>query len=488
MDGTALRTLVRQVAVYGSGRLALQLLSFATLPILTRIFTPSEYGVIEAVATVLSVIGIVATLALDSAAQRSYFDYTVDEEERRRVVLSSAFWPMVLWSSLLAITVVALRVPLSQALFDTDRYANVIALAVAALPLATASTLFLEVMRLRQQPVRYVVVSWVAAAASVGLILYLVAVEDRGLEGLYAAGVITAVPTLALAYVLAPRSILLTIDGRELRRMLAYGLPLIPVAASSWGLQFADRFFLLAFADLHELGIYALGVRLSNVLLLAVVAFGVAWSPFILDLHSRAPEQERIMRGRVLTNVALVVAFGAVCISVYAREFFTTVTGDEFAAAYKVVGILCLGIFALGLNGVTMTGISIMRRTRYFLQYAAYTAGLNLLLNVALIPPLGAVGAAIATSLSFVFLAALYYWRAQRLDPAPFEPARVAKIAGLAAVVILAGTLIEVEPLWLSVVVKFPLVLGFLVGAWVIGGVDPATERVLRGRLSARAT
>ena len=456
------------------------MLSFLTLPILTRIFAPGDYGVIEATTTLLSIVAIFASLSLESAAQRSYFDYPAEREHARRVVLSSAFWPMVLWSSLLTLAILAFRDPISRALFGSEEQATVIALAVAAFPLGVASTMFLEVMRLRQQPVRYVLVTWFGALLSVGLILYLVAVADEGLEGFFAAGAISAVPILIAAAALAPRSILMAVSGRELRVMLAYALPLIPVAVTSWGLQFVDRFFLLAFADLHELGVYALGVRLSNVLLLAVTAFGIAWSPFIFDIFSRSPDEERHVRARALTSVALALAFGAVVISVYAREFFQTVTDEAFADAYKVVGILCLGIFALGLNGVTMTGISLVRRTRYFALYAAYTAALNIALNFALIPPLGGIGAALATSASFAVLAVLYYRRAQQLDPAPFDIRRVVKIGFLAAAAIAIGTFVNVEPLWLSAVVKAFLVAGFVVALWVAGCIDAATIRYLR--------
>jgi O-antigen/teichoic acid export membrane protein len=479
------RTLFRQVLVYGSGRLALQLVSFVTLPIMTRIFTPADYGVIEATSTLLSVIGIIASLSLESGAQRSYFDYAADQVRERRVVLSSAFWPMVSWAALLALTVVLLRDQLSQLLFGDDRYATVIAIAVAGFPIAVASTFFLEVMRLRQQPTRYVIVSWFGALSSVVLILYLVAIQDHGLQGFYLAGLLTAVPTLIAAAAVARNSVLFTIDRRELFRMLAYALPLVPVLATNWALQFLDRFFLLHFASLRELGLYALGVRLSNVLLFAVTAFAVAWSPFILDLYNRAPEEEPRFRARALTGVALALGFGAVCLSVYAREFFLTVTNPDFADAYKMVGILCLGIFCLGINAVTMTGISIARRTRYFAQYAVYTTIVNVVLNFVLIPPLEGIGAALATSLTFVVLAVLYYRRAQIVDPAPFELGRVLRIAVLAGAIIAVGTFVNLEPLWLSALVKVPLVLAFPLGAWVFGCVDADTRRLVRVFLPA---
>jgi O-antigen/teichoic acid export membrane protein len=475
-----LRTLARQVAVYGSGRLALQLVSFLTLPILTRILSPEEYGVIEAVTTMLAVIAVFASLSLESAAQRSYFDYAPEQVDERRVVLSSAFWPMVLWAAALAAATAALAAPISTLLFGTDDYATVILLAVIALPVAVATTFFLEVMRLRLQAVRYVLVSWFGALLSVALILYLVAVADRGLQGFYLAGVISAVPTFLVAAAVARGAIRATINWPALRTMLLYALPLIPVAASNWVLQFVDRLFVLHYSDLHDLGLYALGLRLSNVLLLVVGAFAFAWAPFILDLFSREPQREPFVRARALTYVALVTAFGAVCLSIYAREFFLTVTDPAFADAYKLVGVLCAGIFALGLNAVTMTGISIARRTRYFAQYAVYAAALNVALNFALIPTFGIMGAAIATSLTFIVQAWLYYRRAQLLSPAPFDSRRIGAIAATATVLIVIGTFVNLEPLWLSALVKLPLVLALPLLAWSRGWVKGLSLDLLR--------
>ena len=364
-------------------------------------------------------------------------------------------------------------------MFGTDSYGTVIALAILALPVGVATTFFLEVMRLRQQPTRYVLVSWFGAGVSVALILYLVAVEDRGLEGFYLAGVLGAIPTLLVAYVVARGAIALAVQWRALRTMLTFALPLIPVAATAWVLQFADRLFVLHFADLHDLGIYALGVRLSNVLLLGISAFAFAWTPFILELFSRDREQERQIRVRALTNVAFAAALGAVCVSVYAREFFVTITDPSFADAYKLVGVLSAGLYALALNVVTMTGITIARRTRFFAQYAVYAAVLNIALNFLLIPSLGIMGAAVATSVTYLALSVLYYRRAQALEPVPFDGRRVLEFATLAGVVIVVGTFVIIDPLWVSVLVKIPIVLAFPLVAWALGWLDPGAARLL---------
>jgi O-antigen/teichoic acid export membrane protein len=473
------KRLFRHVLVYGTGRLALQLVAFVTLPVLTRIFTPADYGVIEAIATTVGIVALFGTLSLDQAAQRSYYDYGDEDAAQRTEVLSSAFWTAVVWTGLLALAVVLVRRPLSELLFGTNRYSTVVALAIAALPVSIATTFVLEVMRLRHQPGRYVLTSWFGAALSVTLILVFVAGFDWGLEGFYLAGIVSALPTLAVALGMSRVPIRGVVSLGRVRSMLAFALPLVPVALTTWLTQFADRYFVLHFASLRELGHYAIGGRLANVLLFAVGAFAFAWSPFALELMARDPEREHVARARALVYVAIGACFGAVCLSVYAREFLRTVTDPAFEDSYKVVGILCLGAVAAGLSAVLGTGITIARKTGYFARYAAYGAALNIALNLLLVPPFGMIGAAISAAATYGMIAVVYYRRAQMLDAAPFTPRQVLAIVLVAAAVIAVGSPFTLDPVWASVLVKLPLVAVFPLAAWLLGWLDSEARAAL---------
>ena len=469
MSGGGLRRLGWQVLVYGSGRLGLQLFSLITLPILTRVFTPAEYGIVETISTFASIVVIAATLSLNSAVQRSYFDYTDAHLSERRLVVSTGLWATVAWSLALCIALVAAAQPLSELFFGTDDHADLVALALLALPLTIGTTYFQDVLRLLQQPGRYVLISFVATGLTVALVLWFVLVADRGLEGVYLGGLVAAPVPLAVAWWLVRDTLAARFSRRELRLMLVYALPLLPVAAATWVMQFADRFFVLYYASAEELGLYGVGIRLTNVLMFAVIAFAVAWAPFILDLHSRDEDEERRVRARAFSAVGIALGFGAVCLGVWAREFFRIVTDPSFEDAYKVVGLLLGSVVALGLNGVTMTAISIKRRTKYFAYYAAYTGVLNVALNFLLIPPFGMVGAAAASLATFATLAVLYYVRAQQLDRAPFDLRTVLAALSLAAVLVAAGSAIRLDSVWLSALVKLPLVLVYPLAVWRLG-------------------
>lgn len=465
-----LRPLAGQVLVYGSGRLGLQLFSIVTLPVLTREFSPAEYGIVETISTFASIVVVVATLSLNSAVQRSYFDHPDDDSKGRRTVVSTGLWVTLGWSTALCLALVASARPLSRLFFGTDAHGDLIALALVALPLTIAVTYLQDLLRLLQRPGLYVVVSFLLAGSTVAFVLWFVVVEDAGLRGVYLGGLAAAPAPLVASWWLVRRTLALTFDFSELRVMLAYALPLIPVGAATWLMQFADRFFLLHYASVADVGLYGVGVRLANVLMLAVIAFATAWSPFVFDLYSRDPDRERAVRARAFAAVGIGLGFGAVCLGVWAREFLRVVTDPAFEDGYKVVGLTLGAIVALGLNGVTMTAISLSRRTVYFALYTAYTTCVNLALNFALIPRFGTVGAAAASFVTAWTLAGLYYLRAQRLDRAPFAVAPVLALLAFAGLLIAIGSLVRLDDVALSALVKLPLVAAYALVAWRLSG------------------
>ncbi len=465
------RRLFRDFLIYGAGGVGLQLLGFVSVPVLTRIFSRAEYGVVETIATMSLVIGVFAYLGLDSASQRSFFDYSDAQERERSRVLSTGLWTLVLSTGVLTGLCIALSPAIADVLFH-GRYTVVLVLGLAAIPLVSLTSYALEVMRVHHRPQAYATVAVFAGVASVGSALVLAAVFDYGLKGYYAGLLAGGIASVLLGYALVRRSVGLHFDRNELETMLRYGVPLIPVSLSMWVLQLADRFFVLHYRSLSELGVYAVGVKLANLLFLGVTGFALAWSPLMLELHKRDQAEERAFRGRVLTYVTFALCLGAVVLSVFAREFFLTVTSKSYARAYEVVGLSAGAVVALGINSVTMSGISISRKTIHFARYAVIAALLNIGLNFVLIPWLGIVGAALATFLSYSALAVLYYVRAQALDPAPFDLRRVLLTVAVAAAVIAVGTFVRIDPLWLSFLVKLSLVAAFLIALRLLGVVD----------------
>jgi O-antigen/teichoic acid export membrane protein len=166
----------------------------------------------------------------------------------------------------------------------------------------------------------------------------------------------------------------------------------------------------------------------------------LALGPYLLSVFANQPDQERFVRGRTLTYLTFVLAFGALALTLFAEELV-----DIFAPGYEdapaAVGPLAFGAIGYGAAFVLITGIALARRTLYVAFLATIAAAINVALNLALIPPFGVLGAAFASAGGYAALALLYYWAAQRVYPTMFEPAKVLTILAIAIAASFAAAL-----------------------------------------------
>jgi O-antigen/teichoic acid export membrane protein len=440
MKRHSLASLGSQTVVYGLSGAAVQVVGLVTLPVLARVFSPAQYGVLEVGSVLFGFLAVVADAGLSSASQRSYFDYGDDEVPKRRSVLATALLASSLMAAALAGLLILMRGPVSEALFDNDEQTTIIAFVALALPLSVLANLSREAMRLRFRAWHYVASAIIGTIVTAAVGLALVLGADTGVEGVFVGIVIGNLASTLYGFAVVHRDFAGTISRPELRIMLRYGLPLIPTAVAGWALSFLDRVMLVRLADLDDVGQYAIAARISSVLLFAATAFALAYSPFILSLYQRDPALEQEFRGRALMIVTTGFLAISVLLSLFAREVIMLVAPD-FDEAYRVVGLIALGLAAFGTTTITMTGISLARKTGRFARYSLLALAVNAVLNVLLIPPLGMFGAAIGTLVAFVTLTLLYFRCSQGLSPVKVHGWALLRVVALSLAVVPIGAI-----------------------------------------------
>jgi O-antigen/teichoic acid export membrane protein len=474
--------LAKQAIVYGVSGIALQVVGVITLPIYGRVFSHSQFGVLE-LATTVSAVGLALVDAgFASAAQRSFYDYSDETPEQRRSVIFTAIAFTSAVAVAIALALSLARGPASDWLLNGRGRGVLLAVAVS-LPLVNAATFLRETMRLRFRAWHYVGSSVLASLVAAGVGVAAVVAFDRGVAGVFL-GVIVGNALAALYGIAVVRGDLgVRPSGYELRKMLAYGLPLVPVALAMWAIALVDRIMLNKLGSLADVGQYAVANRISNVLLLGVTGFVLAFGPYVFSLYSQDQELEKAVRGKTLTYLTVCLCVAGLALTLFAREVVSLVA-PSFDSAYQAVGLLTLSVVAFGISTVVMAGISIMRRTKVLAVLAVAVAVVNIGLNFALIPPFGMVGAAVATAVSFVLLAGLHYRVAQRYYATPYEPGKVLVAVALATAIGVLGVL-PLGPLAVSVPVKVGALGGFLLLLRAVGVVDAAEIERLRSLIGA---
>jgi O-antigen/teichoic acid export membrane protein len=476
-----------QTVVYGLAGASLPLIGLFTLPVFTHVFSTRQYGALEIVVVAAGAVAVLIDLGLNLAIQRSYYHYAPEDVERRRAVIATAVATSLVVACAAAGLILLLAGPASELLLGTRRYSTLVGVTALTLPVGVLAQLMREIMRLTLRPWPYLVSSILSAGVGAAAGIALVTTGSASLQEVQWGALAGAALAGLYGLAVVRRELGLAFSQAELRVMLRYGLPLVPMGLALWGLSLIDRFILQRLDGLGEVGVYGVANRAASVSLLAVVAFSTAWSPFMLSLHAENPEAERRVRARVLTYVAVLFGFIALLLGLFAREALEVVA-PKFTDASDTVGLLALGLACQGVGAVSSAGITIARRTSALAGYTVAALVVNVALCLALIPSFGQVGAAIATLAAYVVLALLQYRGAQRVDPAPFEPVRVVLALVICALPLPLGAFLD--PGIAAVLIKLAAVLAAFTALFATGVLGPIERAWLRevtiGRRSGR--
>ena len=473
--GVQLKRLGKHSAIYGLGGLVSRILAVLLLPLYTHYLSPADYGQIETLIALTIVLTIVLRFGISSAFFRFYFD--ADDPSARRIVLRTSFWFTMTMATVGLVLVVALAGPISELLFGTASAASLVRASAVALWAQMNYEQLTALFRVEERSVAFVLASVANVLLTVGATILLVVMLDRGPLGVIV-GNFTGTLLVYLALLGFRREQLgLQLDRRLLREMNRFGMPLVPSALLLWVTNFSDRFFLVKLTDTTETGLYSVGVRIASAMVLLLTAFRTAWPAFAYSI--RDEDEAKRTYAWVLTYLVLASTWVATGLALLSPWLVAWLAAPEFASASRVVGPLAFAAVALGGYIVLSIGVGRARRTQFNWVVTGLAAVVNVVLNLALIPPYGMIGAAIATVAAYAVMFAGIAWWAQKVFPVPYQWRRVLTAAAAGGALAVGGKLIDAGlPLAMALTLAYPLLLVPL------GFYLPAERRRIRAAIS----
>ncbi len=214
-------------------------------------------------------------------------------------------------------------------------------------------------------------------------------------------------------------------------RMTEWGMPLVPSVIALNAIDFADRILLVRIKGPHELGLYAIGMRISAGLLFVLAAFRTAWPAFAYSI--REDNEARRTYGFVLTYVTFFSSWAALALGLAAPWIVRLLTTPDFYGGADVVPMLSFAFVVFGAYVVVVTSIGRVGRRGSNWIITGIAAVIGVLLNLALIPPFGMIGAAVSMLLAYFVIFLGMTWKAQRVFHVHYQWRRLATAAGTAA-------------------------------------------------------
>jgi O-antigen/teichoic acid export membrane protein len=472
--GVEVKRLAKHSAIYGLGGLVSRILAVLLLPLYTRYLSTADYGKVETLIALTTVIGIVLRFGIHGAFFRFYFDSA--DADARRLVLRTSFWFTMTMATLGLLAGLIFAGPIADALFGSPDDSELVMAAFVGLWAGMNYEQLTSLFRVEERSVAFVSASLTNIFLTIGATLLLVVVLDKGPIGVIVGNFTGTLLVYAVLVGYRREQLGLQFDRRLLREMNRFGVPLIPTALFLWVTNFSDRLFLVQLADASEVGLYSVGVRIASAMVLLLTAFRLAWPAFAFSIQDDS-EAKRTY-AYVLTYLVLLTTWVATALALLSPWIVDLIAAPKFAESSRVVGPLAFSAVAFGGYIVVAIGIGRAKRTQFNWVVTGAAAIVNVALNLALIPSYGMMGAAVATIAAYTTMFVGMAWWSQKIYPVPYQWRRVATAVAAGATLVTVGKLAGA-----GLAVALPLALVYPLALWPLGFYLPAERRAISGRL-----
>lgn len=422
--GQFVRRLLGGASLLSLASILQQGIGFFLLPVYTRYLSPEDYGHIEVLMVSVFLALMVVGQGLPPAVLRSLTYVYADDERRAKVAAGTALsWIAVTGAAFTALVALLSR-PLSFAAMGSADHAELVViggfLVASGAFISVASSILLAAQRVSLA----VGVGLAQFVVKLALNIVLIVVLQVGFEGIIWSQLAGEVVGLAGVAWMVRGRVRYGLDLGELRPLLRYGMPLIGSAVGQQALLVSDRYVLRFLRPGAELGLYAVANKFSSAFFIIVLTpLFRMWEVNSLELVNDREGANRISRLASLYMVlGTLMVLGAIWLG---EPVLTVILPPEFIAAEAAVGILIGGSVFYGLGEVFKVGMRAAGAGGRQAIAAAGAAVINLPLTFLLVQPLGFVGAAIATAISFAAYAGLNAWAARGTIEIPWDRNRL---------------------------------------------------------------
>ena len=476
-----LKKLAGQTAVYGLSTIIGRLLNYFLIPLYTRMFSPSEFGVVTEFYAYVSFLLVILTYGMETAL----FNFSVKEKNSDTVYTTALI-------SLFGSTLIFL-LPI---FFFAQPLANIIRhpgnpefITWIALIISLDAFTSIPFARLRQQnkAAKFAGIKMINIGVNIGLNLFFIAFCKPAYENTDSAFHSMALqiykPEIGIGYIFisnllasAVALLLLTpeifrvklhFDAALWKRMMLYSLPLLLAGLAGMTNETGDRLLLKYLLPKNiaeaQVGIYGACYRISIIMTIFVQTFRYAAEPFFFSQSKESNSKEIYADVMKFFMIICSLIFLGTMMNM---SWIQSYVGKDYRSGLPVVPILLMANLCLGIFFNLSIWYKLSGETRYGAYLTIYGAIVTLVLNLIWIPSsgyfAGYMGSAWATLICYASMMVISYFIGQRKYYINYDLSRILGYLFISLTLFALSRFIHSGNVFISLVLKNGLLLVFL--------------------------
>lgn len=413
------QTLIRFSGGYFLTTFVNQALPFLILPILTRFWSPEEYGTFVLFNLCLMLVNTLAGTSIPAVISKHFFD--TDRQHVAELIGNSVVISGLL--SLAAMVLILVVYPFTEDLIDVPLFWMLM------IPIGSfAFVVFnigLNVMKNERKVFVFSKHQVGNTVINMGLSLALVALLLWGWQG-RATGILVSYvlsALFAIYYLHRQKYLSFHVTKERMNEVWRVVLPLIPNSLQSVIISQVGIFFIEFYYTTELLGIYAIGYQIAFVVKLVVLTLSLSWSPYLYEQISAAGTVGRVQLTRYFLGLWALLAVGLVFVNAVSGFILRLMATPDYYAAEEFIFPLTLGFLFYGMYVFLMPILIRNEQQNYVSIVSFINAVLMIALNFGLIKVFGYMGVAYAFCVTYFIMFAMLFVRAEKIMPLPWGKA-----------------------------------------------------------------
>ncbi len=375
-------------------------LAFLSIPILTRLLTTEDYGVLGVFTSISSIFIIIFGLGIRGSVTRYYYEGSKDFNKFLGAnIIMLSFFGLFLFSVLnIFREQVSSFFVVSSSLFT---YATIVAFFSVMFEVYQA---YLQASKKsKEYSILSMCKSFFILALTIGIIFQLE--KEKYLGSIYAQLIIIfIISSYALFKVLKIAKF--NLKKKYLSYSLIFGIPVVFHLISQTILSSFDQIIINQIVGKKETGIYSFAYQIG--LIQSIISMGIlkAWTPMF---YEKKKSGNHIDVENLAKKYSVIIYLFALFLMMFSYEIIYIIADKKFHSSQTIVPVIVLSYVFFFLYTLYV-GYSFYHKKTYLIAVFSLIAGLiNIGLNYLLIPIYGFEAAAYTTLASFIILFGLHY-------------------------------------------------------------------------------
>lgn len=353
-----------------------------------------------------------------SAGFTKYFLEEKDEDSKE-VIFLSVFNIILIISLFLSTIGIAASQKLSFLLLKTHGYSLHVIVAFGMLLFDALSFYILHLLRTREQAKKVTFLTIVSGLCNLILNITFLYFFKLGILGILLSQLISSIVLLIFAIPASGFRLKFIVKLEPIKKILIFSTPLLLAGFFSTLVDFVDRYILDFYFDKATVGIYSFSYRFAMTMNVLVLSYRTAWLPYAMKKYGDPDFYEEVKSS--ISKLVGILSLIFLCVSIFSDDLFRInfwgyhLFNEQYKAGVKIIPYVMIGYAFSGLASIYTLSPYLSGKSYHFLFTDFIAFVVNIIFNFILIPRIGIIGAAIATTLSYAAWL-IYLWSVSRYN------------------------------------------------------------------------